>query len=347
MKDEELTITFYKIHKCGYYLGKEKKFGDIADTLSQLSQWARKLKFTDTAIIPTGEKSGTVSELRTTYFYDLKKGTTGNYLLVLWNELPDVEGEVATLSKSKKVGDDTKCMLTSLPGNSVPGTASYFWFLPNLGYYATVCRKGRTANNAAMIAYIKKFIEAYSSYCVCDKSSNNTVKIIGYKEFPTSQMLEVIPNFQVSRAEDKEEIQFISENVTKIRKIVRKETIKNELDIRLSLAQKMLVMMGIKKPVLTDENRKVKYELTYSPSKAELNQLIHNWKDGNESNYDDTGFYFSGDDENRIHWLSGSISRVQKTFPISYYDDEVIDIENLLKIIDSNQSELIKVLKIK
>ena len=178
-------------------------------------------------------------------------------------------------------------------------------------------------------------------------SSNNTVKIIGYKEFSTSQMLEVIPNFQVSRAEDKEEIQFISENVTKIRKIVRKETIKNELDIRLSLAQKMLVMMGIKKPVLTDEKRKVKYELTYSPSKAELNQLIHNWKNGNESNYDDTGFYFSGDDENRIHWLSGSISRVQKTFPISYYDDEVIDIENLLKIIDSNQSELIKVLKIK
>ncbi len=38
---EELTITFYKIHKCGYYKGNNLKFGNITDTLEDLDVWTK------------------------------------------------------------------------------------------------------------------------------------------------------------------------------------------------------------------------------------------------------------------------------------------------------------------
>lgn len=349
MRQEELIITFYKIHKCGYYIGNDRKFGSIEDTLFQLQEWAKKASlFTDTAILPKTDEIGASFDLRNTYFYEIAETNSDNFLLTLWNELPDVEGEVATLSKAKKIGDSTKCEIKTLADDVIPGTASYFWFLPKIGYYATVCKKGRTSNNSEMIAYIREFLETYTSYCIKRMNENGEIEILGYKENENKpHEKNISPYFHASRAEDKEEINFINENRTKIRKLVRKESIEYSSNIRLNVMKNLLIHMGVKKPVTKTEKIKIKYEIDYSPSEEELFQLINNWETEKTDKYDDTGFQFQGDESGKTHWLSGSISRIKKDFSIDYYDDEVINPKILLEVLNNNQSDLIKVLKLK
>ena len=197
-----------------------------------------------------------------------------------------------------------------------------------------------------MIAYIREFLETYTSYCIKRMNENGEIEILGYKENENKpHEKNISPYFHASRAEDKEEINFINENRTKIRKLVRKESIEYSSNIRLNIMKNLLIHMGVKKPVTKTEKIKIKYEIDYSPSEEELFQLINNWEAEKTDKYDDTGFQFQGDEPGKTHWLSGSISRIKKDFSIDYYDDEVINPKILLEVLNSNQSDLIKVLK--
>jgi hypothetical protein len=68
--------------------------------------------------------------------------------------LPDVIGAVPTLSIKKQIGDDIHCTLTNLPKDSIPGTASYFWFIPQYDCFATIARKNKTSNVKGMRLYL-------------------------------------------------------------------------------------------------------------------------------------------------------------------------------------------------
>ncbi len=343
MKQEELTITFYKIIKCGYYEGEDIKFSDTKDMLLNLLQWAKNTQsFVDTAILPNVDLEDSSNNLRNTYFIDLRS-QSDNYLITLWNELPDVDGEVATLSKSKKIGDTTKCIKTKLPNNAIPGTASYFLFMPQHKCYATVCRKGRTNNNAEMIAYMQKFLQAYTPYCEI-KEDGNDISVLGYKANPNAEIKKnITPCFKVSRAEDKDEIEFIKENCNNIKKILHKDIIRSDEKIKLDAGKTLLVLLGLKEPVNNiDDNRKIKYEIEYTPTKNELQNMIDKWCSESQDKYSDIGFSFKGEPAEKIHWLSGNISRGKRNLELEYIDSEIIEPTSLLASLNTCLRELIK-----
>lgn len=339
---EEITITFFKIHKCGFYKGNKKKFGSIEELLPSLQNWAESVKYMiDTKLLGDEREDDSGNEYREVFYYDYCKSKESS-LLVLWNRLPDVIGTVPTLSIKKQIGDNTKCEITNLPKDSIPGTASYYWFLPKYHCYATVTRKDKSSNVKGMRLYLQTFLATRSLYCNVIINDDG-METVSYKDSTGKDVIDVTPYFQTSRAKRKGQIDFIKDNRPKIRKIIRKQKVTKQLKARLSLGKSLLVALGLKKPNIGLSDFKTSYEISYTPTALELNNIIKEWEDTSVTEYDDTGFVLSKDQ--KTHWLSGEISRIKKEWELKYIDKEVLNPQELLKLLDSCMDELVAVLK--
>jgi hypothetical protein len=339
---EEITITFFKIHKCGFYGKGKKQFGSIEELLPNLKNWAESVKYlVDTRLLGDGKEDDAGNEFREVFYYDYC-GNKDSSLLVLWNRLPDIIGSVPTLSIKKQIGDGIKCEVTDLPKDSIPGTASYYWFIPQYNCFATVARKNKTSNVKGMRLYLQTFLATRSSYCNVEEGEDG-VEIISYKNQKGKDVSDVTPYFQSSRAKRKGQIEFIETNRQKIRKIIRKQKVTKDLKVRLDIGKSLLVALGIKKPHIGLSNFNTSYEVSYTPTAVELKGIIKEWEDTGVTEYDDTGFILSRD--TKTHWLSGEISRIKKDWELEYIDDEILNPQKLLKLLDSCKDELVAVLE--
>jgi hypothetical protein len=341
---EEFRITFYKIHKCGFYKTRtnKKSFGSINDTLMGLKKWAESIKvFVDTKLLSEEKTDKFGHDIRDVYYYDcVTKSNTS--LLVLWNQLQDIDGEVPTLSKNKQIGDNTTCEITALPKDTIPGTAAYFWFIPEKACFATIEKKGRSSNVAGMKIYLQNFLASRSEYCVIDDESDD-IKIIGYKNKGSDTISNAVtPYFQAQRAQKKGQTDFIKENISKIRKIIRKQKILTKIKPRLSFAQNLLLTLGFKTNRNILDEVRTSFEISITPTKAELDGIITRWENDSLASIDDTGFLFSG--ETSVHWLSGEISRIKKEWSVEHFDDEVIKPKELLDQLLAEKDDLLAVL---
>ena len=169
------------------------------------------------------------------------------------------------------------------------------------------------------------------------------MEIISYKNPEGEDVTDVTPYFQASRAKRKEQVDFIKARRQKIKKIIRKQKVTKELKTRLDIGKKLLVALGVKKPRLAQANFNTRYEVSYTPTEAELEAVIKEWEDTGVTNYDDTGFVLSKDTQ--THWLSGEISRIKKEWELEYIDEEVLNPQKLLNLLDSCKDELVAVLE--
>jgi len=339
---EEITITFFQIHKCGFYKGRQKKFGSIEELLSNLKNWAESVKYmVDTKLMGDEDEGDAKDEYREVFYYDYC-GSKESSLLVLWNRLPDVIGTVPTLSVKKQIGDNIKCEVTDLPKDSIPGTASYFWFIPQYNCFATIARKNKTCNVKGMRTYLQTFLATRSFYCNAVENKDGKT-IISYKDQKGNDVYDVIPYFQASLARRKGQIDYLKNNRQKIIKIIRKQKVTKNLKARLDVGKSLLVAMGIKKPQVSLLDFNTSYAVSYTPTEAELKEIIKEWEDTGVTEYDDTGFILSKDP--KTHWLSGEISRIKKDWELTYIDKEILNPQKLLKLLDSCKNELVAVLK--
>ncbi|MDR0474116.1 MAG: hypothetical protein LBH43_10650 [Treponema sp.] len=336
---EEITITFFQIHKCGFYKGGKKQFGSIGELLPDLKKWAESVRYMVDTRLSGDEKEGDASdECREVFYYDYCENKDSS-LLVLWNRLPDVIGAVPTLSIKKQIGDGIHCTVTDLPKDSIPGTASYFWFLPQQNCFATIARKNKTSNVKGMRKYLQTFLATRSSYC---NTGEDGKEITSYKDQKGKDVSDVTPYFQASLAQRKGQIDYIKANRQKIRKIIRKQKITKNLKVRLDIGKSLLVTMGVKKPRLGLIDFNTSYAVSYTPTEAELKEIIKEWEDTGVTEYDDTGFVLSRD--TKTHWLGGEISRIKKDWELAYIDDEILNPQELLKSLDYCKNELAAVL---
>jgi hypothetical protein len=339
---EEITITFFKIHKCGFYKGNKKQFGSIEELLPNLKKWAESVRYiVNTRLIGNEEEGSDSNEYREVFFYDYCSSKESS-LLVLWNRLPDVIGTVPTLSVKKQIGDNIKCEVTDLPKDSIPGTASYFWFIPQNNCFATIARKNKTSNVKGMRLYLQTFLATESSYCN-KKKNEDGVEITSYKNQNGKEVSDVTPYFQASLARRKGQIDFLKTNRLKIKKVIRKQKVTKNFKARLDIGKSLLVSMGVKKPQIGLLDFKTSYEVSYTPTEAELKDIIKEWEDTGVTDYDDTGFILSRDQ--KTHWLSGEISRIKKDWELAYIDDEILNPQKLLKLLESCNNELVAVLE--
>jgi hypothetical protein len=159
---EEAAIQFYKVTRCGYYeyWSPDAEFGNLRGTLSTLDDWANKddMVLRHTGIYEPDEGSN----IDPVYCYDVRHSEeSGNYLLVTWNQTPDTDEQFPSAEGDSPVGN-VNVEMTDVPDGTIPGYATYFWFLPDEDLMATVQFQHRLRNgNPGLRGYLSAFLARY------------------------------------------------------------------------------------------------------------------------------------------------------------------------------------------
>lgn len=87
LKPEEVKISFFKIHRCGFYAhgANQPSFSSVDDVLTQLQQWTDGEELSMTRIHdPNGRE-----DENPVYLFGMKKQGP-NWVFATWNEIPSL-----------------------------------------------------------------------------------------------------------------------------------------------------------------------------------------------------------------------------------------------------------------
>lgn len=342
---EQATFNFYEVHQCGYYSHGESKpvFGNLAETLEDLQRWVQAegklLGETCTYHIEEGD------EYYHTYCFDVhKSGDTGDYLLTTWNEMPSAEGGFASVGVNDPVGN-ARVHLSSVPANTIPGYATYFWFVPAQGILATVRLGNRLNGHQALVRYLGEFMDKFSRYVELDDDdvdSDHTV--VGYRASPTDEPENYYPRFLTRLVQQPGKIDYIRKRRESIRAIIRKNQLTLTTREQITLFKRLVKSMGIGGAEPGDAPLRAKYEISLTPSEEELEDIISRWLENRQqSKWDDVGFKISG--ESSTWWLSHSLPKHVLELPVRRVNAEIVDGKSLLDAIQASRGTLLRLLR--
>lgn len=342
MPQEQVSITFYKIDKCGYYEQGEEtpEFGyNISDIFNQLSAWVADKELKNTGTFNETER------YKQTYCYSLKK-LNGRYLLVTWNAVPNSEGNVAAVRGNELVGKPTVEEATFSNEDAIPGYATYFYFIPADNIFATILFSGQLNGQQAMVRYLSNYLKYFSEHVVKGSYSNGTgYKHLGFKEglndFDPVRRLKACFSTSLMRNEGK--IDEIRDRIRDIRKLESRTTLKYEAtddkDATDSLLEGLLALVNANEP---DEDRYtsvgLSYSMTFRPTEEELANMIEHWSGNMHIDGEDVGFKMEGD--NSTYWLGKSLARTSYEIDITRSNDHIVDPTLLLQELFKNEREI-------
>jgi len=351
MATETARIKFYTVKECGYFKhGKENPaFGDLANILNQLENWATgaSLDLVDTKTYEADEGD---DGLYPAYCFDIQhEANTGDYLLTTWNEIPTTEGQrVASVKPNSKVGS-ADVDLTELPEDNIAGYATYFWFAPSEGVFASIkFDTSRLANGHRQLKkYMSEFMAKWTSYAVRERKNGSTeFEVNGYAATGKEKDAEHhYPRFTSAPMRTETSEQRIKSRQPLIRKVIRKNKIGSGLVTGASLSWFQAVfgylMAGTKKVSPPDDPVRAKYEVSHTPSSGELDSMIATWKENQDDNskWDDLGFQFKG--ESGTIWLSDSLIKDDIELEVDRKNDEVVTANSILKSVTKMRSHLL------
>lgn len=332
-------VTLYSVDKCGYYKSgsDNPKFCTLLDTLNELKEWNTKKTVGETCTYEINDRENIYRTFCLSLITDISQK---NYLLTTWNEVPSVNGQVASVNRTSMVGQ-AEIDLTDIPEENIPGYATYFWFIPNENIFATIQFHHQVNGHQNMVQYINSFLSKFTKHVISQQSSNPIkFDILGYALNQTDRPQHLNPQFKTSILPKPGKIEFIKNNVENIRKIIRKDTVTLETKEEARLLGGLFSKIGLVDPAIREERIPVKYEINFSPSINELNIIIDTWDNNHSGKWDDIGFMLEGD--NKIYWLSHSLPRDDFELNISKDNDEVINAESLLAALTQKRHPILK-----
>ena len=180
---EVAKLNFYSVNKCGYYKhgASEAIFGNLPIILSQLRNWATQPQFCldSTCTFSLTENDG--DSLRVFCFDILPNNANGDYFLTTWNETPSNQGKVPSVSGNQPVGS-AQVHLNEIEEGTIPGYATYFWFIPELNIFLTIRFQHLLNGQQNLVKYINGFIEQRSDHAVITQMDDDNVEILGYRK---------------------------------------------------------------------------------------------------------------------------------------------------------------------
>lgn len=330
MVSEIATITFYKIHKCGYYLyGSETvEFGDCLELLTDLHGWAggKTLKQTKTyeandSVLPA-------------YLLDVKK-SGDNFVLLLWNEVPSTEQGVPSVEADAQFGTGPAVILNAIQEGSIPGYATYFWFIPSKGVVASIKLNHTLTGQKAMQCYLYNFLKQSSNRvmaeCVVSEDGTPEMVVKGYKANPDDEHLPKkrhYPQFVTGLVKNPGKHDIIRQNANNISKVEKVVELNVSNPEDLSLWQKLLINLHVSQPQNAAVSTKIRYELSPEIDLNDVDGMIADWNRNNDTNSCDYGFVFKGD--SKQYWLSRSLARTKFPLDLVRQDAEFVTSDSLL-----------------
>lgn len=336
---EQVKIQFYRITKCGYYRygSSVPEFGTIGDILNQLQVWVsvedKSLSETCTYELEDGE------DTYKTYSFDIKKNQqTGDFVLVTWNETPTNDGRVVTVNGQQAVGN-AEVSFTDLPEGSIPGYATYFWFIPERNVFAAI-RFHHTLliGKSNLERYLKEYCAKFTSYTVIEENDDGA-EIIGYSN-NGEEIQHLTADFKSFLYKKPGQAEALRNSIDSVTKVIRRNKLSPQVALHRSVWQKMLEGLRVthEESQLTADV-KIKYEIPFTPSVEQFDGMVEEWEENHESKWDDIGFKLSGDSE--IRWLSHSVAKAEYEIDVTRDNDEIVDAQSLLNALTENRNVIL------
>lgn len=344
----EVRVKFFRIDRLGYFRrhSSQPAYGKKLGTLNDLRAWISGKTLSETSTYsPTEEQDENILH---TYCYNVDTNSSDDYLLTLWNETATTEGAVASVNVTGHVGS-AAVTAAEVPEGYKPGYPSYFWFPGGKSVYATIQINNRLNGRRNLEEFVKGFLAKYSKHAVVETSDEGEEVVAGYSKTGKKRDIDGCrPSFKSTEFRKPGNHSFIRSNRQQIRKLVRRDLLQFQYVENLSLWQALYRNFSgeSSKPVRTGEHE-IQYEVEYTPTSGELEQVINHWQnerdaDGSVQAFQDIGFKLQGD--SKVHWLSSSLASEKVALDVRFQNHAVVDTELLLKELDRQRSRFLALL---
>lgn len=341
MPVEKAKITFYEVEQCGYFHRGEPAaaFGGVQGMLSDLAEWSSGKQLAATKVYEPADGS----DLMPAYLMDITEGD-GGWLVTIWNQTPATEGKVAAAVGTSSVGAAT-VLMNDIPPGGIPGFATYFWFIPSKGVFASIRFQHLVTGQKPMQHYMESFLESASKHVVwTDPADGVDIQLAGYRENPAAPVQDLSPRFRTRLFRKSGLHEMLVRNVDRVRKVLRKTTLKLERGEQLDRWQRVMAWTHIRVPQNRPDMVKLQYELAANLGKEDIEAMIASWSAGHDREWDDYGFKLKGE-SSKVHWLSYSIARKEFDLNVKRNSLEVVNPQSLLKALHGSRAEILKLLE--
>lgn len=333
MSSEHTNVTFYSILNCGYYRRGEDApiFGSLEETLGDLSEWSKGKSLQETKLgdLKQSDTAGNV------YLLDIQQ-RSGTWLIKTWNEVASTDGKVASVQAESQVGD-AKVVMNTLAAGSIPGYASYFWIIPSEQMFASIRFQHPYTAQQPFRAYIQKFMEQHGRYVVYgDSDEIDELNILGYRKDQADQPRHAFVRFTTMPLRNPGNREHILNNVEKISKVIKKETLNLAAKEDKSFWQSCLRKAVLSAPDMPPVEPRISYELPFKPTAEDVNNIFDGWEAEHDTKWDDVGFKIYGD----VCWVSHTLARGEINLEVERESLETVSSESLLSALIKNKNKL-------
>ncbi len=328
-------IKFFDIKKCGFYSrgAADPVFGDINQSLTQLTNWARDGRdFVNT----TTYESDPENDLLSTYFCDWQGNpVTQDSVLILWNETPNNNGTVYGMPPRSRPGD-TAMLTTEFEGDAIPGMPSYFWFIPEHNLMASIRFQHSIAGKANAERYLNSYLWNKSPYRILNAES----EVIGFSESGNFEegCEKLHPKFVAMVRKNHQLIDYLLENRSRITRMIKRETLSYQSRDDRNIIERVFSDLLNNAPVFT-EDRTINHTMQFRPTEQQLEQIVNNYDNlGPNSPIKDVGFILN---TNEQIMLSGVSLSVEEELQVDRLENEIISADLLLNALSRSRGRLL------
>lgn len=329
---ERAGFCWYRLGKCGYYRtqrARQAEFGDLPQVLADLQQWGQNKQLAETQTFSATAAEGEAEQLPV-YLLDIRGGQD-DWLLTLWNQTPSTQGKVASIPTNAVVGN-VDVVMNELAPNTIPGYATYFYFVPSLSAFAAVRFQHMVFGHAGMKHYMSGFVRIGTRYVRWSDAPNadGAFEILGYAAAAADQPEDLTPYFKSEVMKQGGERDLLVQRARDVRKVIRKTELNNGRRQDLALWQRLIRRAGMGAAPEAPPAVRLEYELPARFEPDEMKALQDRWdiESAEMEDWDDVGFQLKG--EQTPYWLSKSVARGTHELDVVRDNEEVVNPQSLL-----------------
>lgn len=338
---EAAGVTLYDIADCGYYprASKVRAFGEVATLLDDLVHWVSGKKLGQTQM-PKGRGRGSMR--MGTYVLDARR-TSDRYLVTLWNQVPATDGQVASVRIDSGVNRPAVVM-NDIEEGTVPGYATYFYFMPEREQFLAVRFQHPGYGHAALRNYLQSFLR-YCGRHVRYEDGDGDAKVMGYVPDAAAAPASMVPKFNSDPHVKRGEHARLVQEAARVVKVVRKSELNLSVPEQDQLWQRMLRWASLRSGQRPIEPVKIQYSMDTTVTPSEMRSLVREWAGAatrGDADWDDLGFMLKG--EQSPLWLSHSLARKMFDLDVSRDTPEVVNAPSLARTLVRIEREMLAAL---
>lgn len=334
----DMTITFFNTEEFGFYKHgtTDLLFGAAGDALSELQAWA---EGKDVGMTELASPSKRFAGALPVYIFGVQPTHGTDWLLATWNSMPSGGGKIASMARKSTVGQAPEVHENPVVEGTIPGFPTYFWFVPERNVFASLRFENPVTAVQPMLGYLRQFLKTESGYVVKDGDG----AIVGYRELNgNGDHTKAHAKISASVRTKPGAVQHLKAVRNDIRCVVRDSylTQRKRLDRNVFQRAAQFLRGSTDKSDFT-QDAKVHVELKYTPTAAELDQMIDTeLATPRETEFDDLGFKLSG--SNETIWINSALSRNTVNTNLVIPENGVVPIADLAAILIARRAEFLR-----